>query len=218
MGTGKCGLRGFNCFLQCSGLGRSQMTTPWSAWSRPSGIQKLLLLVKQFMECVSRAVMILATMREAHLLACISGQVQSGKYDESFNLFREMCYFSRRPDSILIASLLSACASTATISCSKEIHCYAVRVGADTDTKVSSSLMDAYAKCGFAELGYLVFRQIPNKNSVMYNMVISNLGSHGFVMKAIEVHDEMVRDKLRPDGATFSALVAACCHAGLLDE
>ncbi|KAM3330698.1 hypothetical protein ACQJBY_027073 [Aegilops geniculata] len=78
--------------------------------------------------------------------------------------------------------------------------------------------MDAYAKCGFAELGYLVFRQIPNKNSVMYNMVISNLGSHGFLMKVIEVHAEMIRDKLRPDGATFSALLAACCHAGILNE
>ncbi|KAF7036538.1 hypothetical protein CFC21_047172 [Triticum aestivum] len=171
--------------------------------------------------CMESGQTLFGSLLDADLVTCsslITGQVQSGKYDESFNLFREMCYFSRRPDSILIASLLSACASTATISCSKEIHCYAVRVGADTDTKVSSSLMDAYAKCGFAELGYLVFRQIPNKNSVMYNMVISNLGSHGFVMKAIEVHDEMVRDKLRPDGATFSALVAACCHAGLLDE
>lgn len=148
----------------------------------------------------------------------ITGQLQTGKYEESFNLFRQMCYSGRRPDSILIASLLSACASTATVSCSREIHCYAIRIGADADVKVSSSLMDAYAKCGFAELGYLVFRQMPNKNSVVYNMVISNLGSHGFALKAIEVHDEMICDKYRPDGATFSALLAACCHAGLLDE
>ncbi|CAM0881263.1 unnamed protein product [Alopecurus aequalis] len=148
----------------------------------------------------------------------ITGQLQTGKYEESFDLFRQMCYSGRRPDRILIASLLSACASTATISCSKEIHCYAVRLGADKDIKVSSSLMDAYAKCGFAELGYLVFSQTAKKNSVMYNMVISNLGSHGFAMKAIEVHNQMVHDKLRPDGATFSALLAACCHSGLLDE
>uniref|UniRef100_A0ACD5XMM3 Uncharacterized protein n=1 Tax=Avena sativa TaxID=4498 RepID=A0ACD5XMM3_AVESA len=148
----------------------------------------------------------------------ITGQLQTGKYDESFDLFRQMCYSGMRPDSILVASLLSACASTATISCSKEIHCYAVRLGVDEDIKVSSSLMDAYAKCGFAELGYSVFRRIAKKNSVMYNMVISNLGSHGFAKKAIQVHDEMVRDKIRPDGATFSALLAACCHSGLLDE
>lgn len=148
----------------------------------------------------------------------ITGLVQSGKYEESFDLFRQMCFSGRRPDSILLASVLSACASTATISCSMEIHCYAVRLGADKDIRVSSSLMDAYAKCGFAELGYWVFRQMPNKNSVMYNTIISNLGSHGFAMKAIEVLDEMVHDKLSPDSATFSALLAACCHAGLLDE
>ncbi|KAI5003711.1 hypothetical protein ZWY2020_030871 [Hordeum vulgare] len=171
--------------------------------------------------CVESGQTLFGSLLDADLVTCcslITGQLQTGKYEESFNLFREMCYSGRRPDSILIASLLSASASTASISCSKEIHGYAVRVGVDKDIKVSSSLMDAYAKCGFAELGYLVFRQIPSKNSVMYNLVISNLGSHGFATKAIEVLDEMVRDKLSPDGATFSALLAACCHAGLLDE
>jgi pentatricopeptide repeat protein len=171
--------------------------------------------------CMKSGQNLFGNLRDADLVtwsSLITGQLQTGKYDESVDLFRQMCYSGRRPDSILVASLLSACASTATISCSKEIHCYAVRLGVDKDIKVSSSLMDAYAKCGFAELGYLVFRRIAKKNSVMYNMVISNLGSHGFAKKAIEVHDEMVCDKLRPDGATFSALLAACCHSGLLDE
>ncbi|KAL5221230.1 hypothetical protein ABZP36_025943 [Zizania latifolia] len=148
----------------------------------------------------------------------ITGLLHIGKHEEALDLFRQMCYLGRRPDNILIASLLSACASTANISCSKEIHCYAVRLGAHMDTRISSSLMDAYAKCGFAELGYGVFFQMPNKSLIMYNTVISNLGSHGFAMKAIKVLDVMISDNLRPDGATFSALLAACCHAGLLDE
>lgn len=148
----------------------------------------------------------------------ITGLLQSGQYMESFDLFRRMCYTGRRPDSILIASVLSACASTADIGCTRETHCYAVRLGADMDIRVLSSLLDAYAKCGFAELGYLVFRQMPHKNSIMYNMIISNLGSHGFAVNAIEVLDEMVSDGLGPDTATFSALLSACCHAGLLDE
>uniref|UniRef100_A0A0D9V1U0 Pentatricopeptide repeat-containing protein n=1 Tax=Leersia perrieri TaxID=77586 RepID=A0A0D9V1U0_9ORYZ len=116
----------------------------------------------------------------------ITGLLPIGKYEESFVLFRQMCY--------------------------------SVSLGAHTDIRVSSSLMDAYAKCGFADLAYGVFFQMPDKNLIMYNTVISNLGSHGFAMKAIEVLDEMVSDKLRPDSATFSALLAACCHAGLIDE
>uniref|UniRef100_A0A0E0C3D6 Pentacotripeptide-repeat region of PRORP domain-containing protein n=1 Tax=Oryza meridionalis TaxID=40149 RepID=A0A0E0C3D6_9ORYZ len=148
----------------------------------------------------------------------ITGLLHICKYEESFGLFRQMCYSGRRPDNILVASLLSACALTVNISYSKEIHCYAFRVGAHTDIRVSSSLMDAYAKCGFADLAYGVFFQMPDKNLVMYNTVISNLGCHGFAVKAIEVLDEMVSDSLRPDSATFSALLAACCHAGLLEE
>ncbi|KAL6884572.1 hypothetical protein ACP4OV_010508 [Aristida adscensionis] len=148
----------------------------------------------------------------------ITGLEQTGKYEDSFGFFRQMCYTGMRPDSILIASVLSACACTAAISCTREVHCYAVRLGADTNIRVSSSLVDAYAKCGFSELSYWVFHQMPNKNSVMYNTVISNLGSHGFAIKAIEILDEMVKNDLRPDSATFSALLSACCHVGLLDE
>ncbi|KAL6608091.1 hypothetical protein ACP70R_041154 [Stipagrostis hirtigluma subsp. patula] len=148
----------------------------------------------------------------------ITGLVQTGKYEESFGFFRQMCYSGRRPDNILISSVLSACASTAAICCTREVHCHAIRLGASADLRVSSSLVDAYAKCGFSELGYWVFHQMPNKNSVMYNTVISNLGSHGYAMKAIEVLDEMVKGGLRPDSATFSAVLSACCHVGLLDE
>ncbi|CAL4963274.1 unnamed protein product [Urochloa decumbens] len=148
----------------------------------------------------------------------ITGLLQTGKYMESFDLFRQMCFTGGRPDSVLISSVLSACASTTAISCTREVHCYVLRLGADKDITVSSSLMDAYAKCGFAELGYWVFRQIPYKNLVMYNTVISNLGYHGFATKAIEVLDEMVNDDLRPDSATFSGLLAACCHVGNLEQ
>jgi pentatricopeptide repeat protein len=180
-------------------------------------------LVTMYMKCgcVESARILFHNLPDADLVtwsSLITGLLQIGKYKESFDLFRQMCYTGRRPDSILIASVLSACASTAAIGCTMETHCYAVRLGADIDIRVLSSLLDAYAKCGFPELGYLVFRQMPHKNSVMYNTVISNLGSHGFAVTAIEVLDEMVSDEVHPDSATFSALLAACCHAGLLDE
>ncbi|KAF8696594.1 hypothetical protein HU200_036206 [Digitaria exilis] len=180
-------------------------------------------LVSMYMRCgcTESGQSLFHNLPDADLVTCsslITGLLQTGKYEEPFDMFRQMCFARTRPDSVLISSVLSACASTATISYTREVHCYAVRVGADKDIRVSSSLMDAYAKCGFAELGYRVFRQIPNKNSVMYNMVISNLGSHGFASKAIKVLDEMVHDEIKPDSATFSALLAACCHAGLLEE
>ncbi|GJN18688.1 hypothetical protein PR202_gb05876 [Eleusine coracana subsp. coracana] len=180
-------------------------------------------LVTMYMRCrcMESAQLLFRNLPDADLVtwsSLITGLLQDGEYIKSFDLFRQMCYTGKRPDSILIASVLSTCASTAAIGCTRETHCYAVRHGAHMDTRVLFSLLDAYAKCGFSELGYLVFRQFPHKNSVMYNTVISNLGSHGFAIKAIEVLDEMVHDKLRPDSATFSALLAACCHVGLLDE
>ncbi|KAJ1281511.1 hypothetical protein BS78_04G311600 [Paspalum vaginatum] len=180
-------------------------------------------LVSMYMRsgCMESGQSLFGNLPDADLVtwsSLITGLLQAGKYEDSLDLFRQMCFTGRRPDSVLIASVLSVCASTAAISCTREVHCYAVRLGADMDLKVSSSLMDAYAKCGFADLGYWVFRQIPNKNLVMYNTVMSNLGSHGFATKAIEVLDEMVNDKLRPDSATFSSLLAACCHAGHLEE
>ncbi|KAI5007507.1 hypothetical protein ZWY2020_051603 [Hordeum vulgare] len=173
--------------------------------------------------CVESGQTLFGSLLDADLVTCcslITGQLQTGKYEESFNLFREMCYSGRRPDSILIASLLSASASTASISCSKEIHGYAVRVGVDKDIKVSSSLMDAYANVvsragifGLLDEGWKLFRRMRDEFHIVVEMqhyvyMVRLLATFNQLKEAYDLIQTM---PMPPDCGVWGALLWGCC-------
>ncbi|XP_043687239.1 putative pentatricopeptide repeat-containing protein At1g64310 isoform X2 [Telopea speciosissima] len=147
------------------------------------------------------------------------GSALSGKCEEALLLFREMTYLKgKKADSILIASVLVATARLAIARPGREIHGYVLRHGLEVEVMVSSAIVDMYSKCGFVGLGLQVFETMSEKNVIAYNSTISGLGSHGLAFRAFGVFDEMLEDGLKPDEATFSALLSACCHAGLVKD
>ncbi|PKA59684.1 Putative pentatricopeptide repeat-containing protein [Apostasia shenzhenica] len=150
--------------------------------------------------------------------ALISGLAQVGKCMESLALFRKMNSFRKKADEILVVSLLSACSFMAAFKPCKELHGYIFKSGMSSDISVSCALIDSYIKCGFLEKGFSVFKLMPEKNSVTYNSLICGVGLHGLGPKAIYLFENMLQEGFIPDQATFSALLCACCHSGLLKE
>nr|XP_043608310.1 putative pentatricopeptide repeat-containing protein At1g64310 [Erigeron canadensis] len=150
--------------------------------------------------------------------ALISGFSQSGEYRNALVSFREMNVEGRKPDSILIATLLAVTAQMVVLSRGVEIHGYAIRHNLHTEIMVSSALVDMYSKCGFLDLGIKVFEQMPKRNIVSYNSIIASLGLYGHASWAFEVFREVLEKGLKPDESTFSALLSACCHGGLVKE
>ena len=148
----------------------------------------------------------------------ITGFSQSGECDKALVLFAQMINVGMKPDPILIASVLSACSRLAAIKPGKEIHGYVFRCGFRLEVMVSSALIDMYGKCGFPSLGAQVFEMMQERNVVAYNSVISCLGSNGLGHMSIKTFEEMLVNGVKPDQSTFSALLSACCHTGLVEE
>ncbi|XAR50221.1 hypothetical protein NMG60_11004489 [Bertholletia excelsa] len=121
-------------------------------------------------------------------------------------------------DPILIASLLSAVAQLAIVGPGIEIHGYVLRHGFESSIIVCSALIDMYSKCGFLKLGSQIFEIMPERNAISYNSMISALGLHGHASEAFERFNEMIGKGYKPDESTFSAILCACCHAGLLKD
>lgn len=150
--------------------------------------------------------------------ALIAGFSQSGDHVKALMLFKEFVMFGRRADPPLLATVLAASAQSAVVGPGCEIHGYAVRHGCDKDVAVSSALVDMYAKCGFLEMGIMVFKKMPKRNIVSYNTLISSLGLYGRAGDALRLFDAILEEGLRPDGPTFGGILCACCHSGLVEE
>ncbi|KAK6130624.1 hypothetical protein DH2020_035599 [Rehmannia glutinosa] len=147
----------------------------------------------------------------------ISCYLQNGYYKESLDLFYRMTSFRVVPDETTVVSALSACGQLGDLVAGKKLHDYLRDNSVQPTVTLCNSLVDMYAKCGSSELALDFFRNMPEKNIVSWNIIINALALHGFGYKAIELFQEMEARGIRPDALTFSGLLSACCHCGLVE-
>lgn len=149
----------------------------------------------------------------------IVGLVESGFTKEAFGSLTEMLSGSRIGlNYVVLCSLLSACTQSADVMMGRWVHVYALKeTKNEMDIMVATSLVDMYAKCGKIDIAYQVFKKIPRKNVVVWNAMLSALAMHGRGRVALEMFPEMVQE-VKPDDITFTAVLSACSHSGLVDQ
>ncbi|KAL3580199.1 hypothetical protein D5086_018034 [Populus alba] len=76
-----------------------------------------------------------------------------GFYAEAIHLFCEMNLRPGfRPNMVSVVSVLPVCAGLEDGVMGRQIHCYAVKTGLDSQVTVGNALVDVYGKCGLAYL------------------------------------------------------------------
>ncbi|CAN6552094.1 unnamed protein product [Malus baccata var. baccata] len=152
--------------------------------------------------------------------AMISGYAQNGMSDEAMVLFDGMKVAGVNPDKITLVGVLSACASIGALELGKWIDTYATERGLQHEIYVGTALIDMYAKCGSLATALRVFEDMPQKNEVSWNAMISALAFHGRAHEAISLFKRMTEGStsVRPNDITFVGLLSACVHAGLVDK
>ncbi|ONK71396.1 uncharacterized protein A4U43_C04F8120 [Asparagus officinalis] len=152
--------------------------------------------------------------------ALIGGYARFGFSLEAIDLFRRMMWEGFRPDQFTFSSGLCACASIASLKHGKQIHARLLRTRFRPNAVVLSSLVDMYSKCGDLEGGRRVFYKTPvnERDSVMWNTMMSAEGQHGNGKEAIRLFEEMVGVGTKPDENTFMVLISACSHSGLVTD
>ncbi|KAF8103633.1 hypothetical protein N665_0186s0002 [Sinapis alba] len=121
-------------------------------------------------------------------------------------------------DSSVMVSILAACSLQASIEPGKEIHGHSLRTGVLIDKKLVTAFVDMYSKCGNVEYAAKVFDSSLERDTVMYNAMISGCAHHGHDAKSFLLFEDMTEAGLKPDEVTFIALLSACRHRGLVLE
>ena len=83
---------------------------------------------------------------------------------------------------------------------------------------MGTALIDMYAKCGSIKDARLVFDQMSEKDVVSWTAMISGYSIHGHGEDALTLFYQMQHAGLKPDHITFTAVLSACSHAGLIVE
>lgn len=147
--------------------------------------------------------------------AMIAGYVENYQAENGLKLFRAMLACGIRPNSSSLSSVLLGCSELSALQLGKQVHQVVYKSPFCNDTTAGTSLISMYCKCGNIGDAWKLFMEMPVKDTVTWNAMISGYAQHGEGERAIRLFDEM-RDKgLKPDWISFVAVLLACNHAGL---
>nr|GLL43416.1 pentatricopeptide repeat-containing protein At4g21065-like [Ipomoea trifida] len=132
--------------------------------------------------------------------------------------FKKMKLANEKESSITLVSLVAACTSLLNVRLGQSIHSQILTNGIEFHVGLATSLLQMYAKCGRVEEAFQIFNSMSTKNLQSWTIMISALADNGRGEEAISLFPRMEEAGLRPDSLSFSAILSACSHLGLVEE
>ncbi|XP_042036877.1 putative pentatricopeptide repeat-containing protein At2g01510 [Salvia splendens] len=160
----------------------------------------------------------LASKSSVSWTAMISAYIYLGLHDEALKLFNEMRGNDVRGDQATFASVLRAAANLALVSLGKQLHSCIIGAGFMSNVFCGSALLDMYAKCGSLKDAVVVFKDMPERNTISWNALISAYAQNGDGKATLRSFEEMIKSGLHPDPVSFLSVLTACSHSGHVDE
>ena len=151
------------------------------------------------------------------LISCYTRNQRTKDALQLFDVMQGPTYGSE-PDDVTCLLLLQACAHLGTLDFGERIHKYIKDKGYGSSLKLRNSLIAMYSRCGSVDKAYIVFCDTKGRNVVTWSAMISGLAMNGYGRDAIEAFIEMRRVGVAPDEQTFTGVLSACSHSGLVDE
>ncbi|XP_065019690.1 pentatricopeptide repeat-containing protein At3g26782, mitochondrial-like [Musa acuminata AAA Group] len=144
---------------------------------------------------------------------------QNGLSAEALELYTKMLTNgSIQHNAVTLSAVLLACAHAGALQIGKCIHNQVVRMGLEKDVYVGTSVVDMYCKCGRVRMAKKAFDRMKEKNILSWSAMVAGYGMHGHGQEALKVFHEMTRSGEKPNYITFVSVLAACSHAGLVNE
>ncbi|KAK9690507.1 hypothetical protein RND81_09G133100 [Saponaria officinalis] len=144
---------------------------------------------------------------------------QNGLSSEAMDVFREMVFGSRvRFNDVTLSAVLLACSHAGALLLGRCIHDQVVKMGLEQNVYIGTSIVDMYCKCGRVSMARKAFDRMNYRNVKSWSAMIAGYGMHGYPREALNVFYDMKKAGVRPNYITFVSVLAACSHAGLVDE
>lgn len=151
--------------------------------------------------------------------ALISAYEQNGLPKEALATFQELRLSKNvNPDEFTFVSTLAACAQLGAMDVGEWIHANIKKQGIKLNCYLTTSLIDMYSKCGNLEKALEVFHSAERRDVFVWSSMIAGLAMHGHGKAAIDLFFRMKEAKVKPNAITFTNLLCACSHSGLVEE
>ncbi|CAN8253697.1 unnamed protein product [Cochlearia groenlandica] len=150
----------------------------------------------------------------------LTGLSQKGHSEDAVTFFSYLRSSNiEEVDDYAFSAALRSCSDLATLQLGQQIHALATKSSYESNEFVTSSLISMYSKCGVIETARKCFEQISSKDStIAWNAMILGYAQHGSGQVSLDLFAQMCNQTVKLDHVTFTAILTACSHAGLVQE
>ncbi|KAK9053559.1 hypothetical protein SSX86_024633 [Deinandra increscens subsp. villosa] len=144
--------------------------------------------------------------------------VQNGLLEKGISNFNVMRRVEIYPDQATIVSILQGCAEIGIGKVVDAFHGNILRSGLDKSIPTMTALLNVYSKSGRLTASCEIFGEMKEPDMIAWTAMLAAYAMHGYGRHAIDHFDFMVQKGFEPDHVTFTHLLSACSHSGLVNE
>ncbi|KAK7308043.1 hypothetical protein VNO77_41634 [Canavalia gladiata] len=148
----------------------------------------------------------------------IGGLVKASMFEEAIELFRKMQNQGIKGDGVTMVGIASSCGYLGTLDLAKWVYAYIEKNGIHMDMQLGTALVDMFSRCGDPPSAMHVFKKMKKRDVSAWSAAIGVLATEGKTEGAIDLFNEMLKQKVKPDKVVFVALLTACSHGGSVDQ
>lgn len=139
---------------------------------------------------------------------------RSGFCDEALRFYRELRRLSIGYNEFSFAGVLTACVNLKELKLTRQVHGQVLVVGFLGNVVISSSVLDAYAKCGEMGDARRIFDDMNVRDVLAWTTLVSGYAKWGDMKSASELFDQMPEK----NPVSWTALIAGYARNGLGHE
>ncbi|XP_047950952.1 pentatricopeptide repeat-containing protein At3g22690 [Salvia hispanica] len=148
----------------------------------------------------------------------IGALVNESLFLDAIELFRSMQSQGIAPDEVTMVCVVTACGYLGALDFAKWVYRYVKKCGFHSNMRLCTALVYMFARCGDTQSAMEVFCSMKERDVSAWTAAIGAMAMEGNGKRALELFHEMVGRGIAPDEVTFSEVLTACSHAGLVEE
>ncbi|KAF5746637.1 pentatricopeptide repeat-containing protein [Tripterygium wilfordii] len=153
---------------------------------------------------------------ESVWVAMAIGYARNGYFMEALLVYGDMLYHFIQPGNFAFSVALKACADLNDFQVGRGIHAQVAKSNEEPDQVVNNALLRFYAECGRFDEVVKVFEEMPERNIVSWNSLITSLLKQGRLFEAMDMFRRMQRDGMGFSWVTLTTILSLCAQVTAL--
>ena len=150
--------------------------------------------------------------------ALLSAYAEHSSGNKGIQWFTRMQAEGVVPDVVTYSCILKVCANVGAIQNGRRLYKEVTQRGLEREPCIDNNIINMYFKCGALLEAVNVFDMLPVQDVVAWSSMLIGYGVNHQGKMVLRCFEDMKEKDVKADSITFTRLLTACSHSGLVRE